>query len=66
MKCRTVVPCCVPGSHQMDGNACCSQDEAVDREKCGMVREQSEEITAGAGTRVCFGSCLGVAVAEVN
>lgn len=32
----------------------------------GMVRWQSKEIVAGAGSGVCLGSWLGVAVAEVS
>ena len=34
-KCRTAVPCCVPGSDEVDGNACGSRDEAVDRQRRG-------------------------------
>lgn len=35
MKCQTVVPGCVPSTGEVDGNACGSQDEAVDRERRG-------------------------------
>lgn len=37
MKRWTMVPCCVPGSGEVDGNACSSGDKAVGSGK-GMVR----------------------------